>query len=387
VDPWLLSLCVVLGLFLLVWTVTQLASESIPSMDKVSSDPPGRGGASSKPNRPKVKSNLAKEAFANLPTLPSVVDDDDLEITLVTASPLTDVLSSKPPPPEKPKTPEPDPKTRDSSKVETSRVAVIYEDEAEAEEITSPVARILLSAHGQTDLGHKRPRNEDSLLVFPERSLFAIADGMGGYEGGDVASALAVEILREAFDKNVFEGKTESTTSVPRRGRDMALAIQMANHAILKAAKKSAALSKMGTTIVAASFSPKKQRVYIGHVGDSRCYRLRGRTMRQLTTDHTMRQLGMKGPGASQLFQAVGISPKITIDIIVDKPRADDLYLICSDGLSKMVKDEQITQVLSAHGELETAVHDLIDLANKQGGKDNVTAILVKVVERTPLRG
>ena len=102
---------------------------------------------------------------------------------------------------------------------------------------------------------------------------------MGGYEGGEVASSLAVETLRRAFEKNTFEGQTAVRRTIPRRGREMACAIQMANQAILRRAKRRRRRSRnMGTTVVAARFSPNKQRVYIGHVGDSRCYRLRGGT-------------------------------------------------------------------------------------------------------------
>jgi protein phosphatase len=302
-----------------------------------------------------------------------VDESDDVETTLVTASPKSDEAADSD-------------DGEDASKGDTSTVAVTYEDEAEIEEVTSPVARILIHAEGQSDRGTVRRRNEDAFLVFPERNVFAVADGMGGYAGGDVASLLAVETLKTAFDKEVFDGKTESETKVPRRGHEMACAIQMANHAILARSKTSKALAQMGTTVVAARFSPNKQRVYIGHVGDSRCYRLRRGTLRQLTTDHTMAELGMKGPGAGDLFQAVGIRPQIIIDLIVDKPRADDIYLLCSDGLSKMATDEQIGDILRQEPNPESAVRKLIDIANRSGGKDNVTVILAQILETAPGR-
>jgi serine/threonine protein phosphatase PrpC len=313
----------------------------------------------------------------NLEAIPSLVnEEDDLELTIVTASPSSDMPASSPSP--KPSSLPSNPKP------ETPSIKVIYEDEAELEEVTLPHARILISANAGSDTGRHRPRNEDSLLVLPERSLFAVADGMGGYEGGEVASALAVETIRRAFEKNIFEGNTAADSSIPRRGREMACAIQMANQAVLRRAKDVPALRNMGTTVIAARFSPNKQRVYIGHVGDSRCYRLRGGTLRQLTTDHTLRELGMKGPSAKQLFQAVGIRPTITIDLVVDKPRPDDIYLLCSDGLSKMVSDDQVRDVLQGEPDLEASVLSLIDKANQQGGRDNVTVVLVKIVERGP---
>jgi protein phosphatase len=369
---------------------------------------PARGGMP-KGGRPQDARRSAKSPFDNVGKIAKLNDDeDDLEITLVTASPMynfsaqldADAASAAdkaPAPPafdlsKVPRAPKPhNGETEVEPSIESStspgpRVEVIYETEAEGEEVTSPIARILVSAHGDSDCGRKRPRNEDSLLIFPERSVFAVADGMGGYEGGHVASALAVETIRGAFETQAFDGKIDSDTSVPRRGRELACALQMANQAILQKARTSSALSQMGTTIVSARFSPNKQRVYIGHVGDSRCYRLRGNSFRQLTTDHTMKQLGMKGPGSNELFRAVGIKPEITIDLIVDKPRADDIYLLCSDGLSKMVSDQQIADILLGEADLEAAVYGLIEAANDRGGKDNITTILVKVVDRMPFQ-
>jgi len=263
-----------------------------------------------------------------------------------------------------------------------SRVKLSFEEDAEVEEATSPAVRILISAWGATDQGCKRKRNEDSLLVFPERSMFAVADGMGGHAGGDVASALAVDVLRDAFERNVFDARTESAVELPRRGRELACAIHMANEAIYSLGQSDPQLREMGTTVIAARFSPNKQRVYIGHVGDSRCYRLRGSVFRQLTSDHTMSTFGVTGPHQNELFQAVGVQPILSIDLIVDKPRENDVYLLCSDGLNKMATDEEVREILLHEPNLEAAVYQLIQLANEHGGRDNTTLILVKVLER-----
>jgi protein phosphatase len=263
-----------------------------------------------------------------------------------------------------------------------SRVKIAYEQEAEEEETTSPLARILISAKGDSDRGHKRRANEDSLLSMPERSLFAVADGMGGYHGGAVASSLAVETLRQSFERERFVGELRSDKPVPRRAEELASAVLQANWAVFQAARRDPSLAQMGSTLVAARFSPNKQRVYIANVGDSRCYRLRGGKLRQLTTDQTMRLVGLQGPGANDLLQAIGVTSDLAIDLIVDKPRPNDIYLLCSDGLTKMVEDQEIERLLVEEGDLEAAVYGLIERANDNGGKDNVTVVLIKVIER-----
>ena len=270
----------------------------------------------------------------------------------------------------------------DSEEERISRIELSYEEGAEAEEVTAASARILLYAGGDSDRGRVRARNEDSLLMMPERSLFAIADGMGGHRGGEVASSVAIDTLRDAFDRSAFEGRVQSDGDVPRRARELAAAVQMTNECVRSMALADRELSDMGTTLVAARFSPNKQRLYVGHVGDSRCYRLRRGHLRQLTTDHTMASLGMKGPRAKDLYQAVGVTPGLTIDLIVDKPQEEDVYLLCSDGLSKMLSDDEIRDVLVDHEDLESALYTMIEEANDRGGSDNVTVIIVKVMSR-----
>ena len=264
-----------------------------------------------------------------------------------------------------------------------SRIELSYEEDAEAEEVTSASARILIHAAGDSDQGRVRKRNEDSLLVMPERSLFAVADGMGGHRGGAVASSLAIDALQDAFDRSAFEGRVQANGNVPRRARELAAAVHMTNECVRSMAFADRELSDMGTTLVAARFSPNKQRLYVGHVGDSRCYRLRQGKLRQLTTDHTMASLGVTGPSANHLYQAIGVSPGLAIDLIVDKPQDDDVYVLCSDGLSKMVSDDELRDVLLEHEDLESALYTLIEAANDRGGNDNVTVIIVKVLART----
>ena len=264
-----------------------------------------------------------------------------------------------------------------------TKVVVAYEEAADEEEATSPQARILVTASGDTDQGQRRSANDDSLLVMQDHCLFAVADGMGGYAGGAVASALAVEAMKRAFEDESFVAELRSATPVPRRGGELVSSMMQAHQAVFDAARANPKHSQMGTTLVAARFSPNKQRVYIGHVGDSRCYRFRRGSLRQLTTDQTMSKVGMVGPHADDLLQAIGVSKDLFVDLIVDKPESGDIYLLCSDGLNKMVGDRRIQQVLANQRDLEAAVYGLIEMANDAGGRDNVTVILIKVLDRT----
>ncbi len=255
--------------------------------------------------------------------------------------------------------------------------AIVYDEEAGTDEPTQASALILVSAKAQTDKGKRRKANEDSLLVDEGHSTFVVADGMGGYRGGEIASKLAVETIARAFESETFDGPAHD--NLPRRASELARAIQMANVAVLARAGKDKALAGMGTTLTCARFSPNKQRLYIGHVGDSRAYRMRGGVLKRMTTDHTMKQHGVKGAEGGHLSRAIGVWPVVPIDIVFAKPLPDDVYLLCSDGLSKMVPSEGIAKVLVEEKQPEVAVERLIELANAKGGLDNITAILVRV--------
>jgi protein phosphatase len=316
-------------------------------------------------------------------------EDDAVEITLVRALPAE--LMKKPaaaaagaplavPPLDDEEEGEADAAPRSST---TTAFYPDDEPEAAVDEPTQPATRFLVSACGQSDRGLTRRRNEDSFLMAGEKEVFVVADGMGGYAGGKVASELAVETLREVFEADKIDAPLDK--SVPRRGAEIAWAVQKANGAIFERAQADAALAQMGTTVVAARFSANKQRAYVAHVGDSRAYRFRSGKLRRLTTDHTMRELGFSGKGSEQLYRAVGIAPTVDVDLIIDKPRPDDVYLLCSDGLTKMATDENIETIIAENvDDVEAAAYCLIEVANDHGGKDNVTCIVVKVVERLP---
>jgi protein phosphatase len=248
--------------------------------------------------------------------------------------------------------------------------------EPSAEEAT---ARLALQALGKTDPGKRRKHNEDALLVLEDKGLFIVADGMGGHRGGQLASKLAVKTLADAFEANRFAAAAHA--DIPAPASELARAIQMANTAILQHAAKQTELKGMGTTICAMRFSEDKRRLYIGHVGDSRCYRIRDGVMKQLTTDHTMSDYGIAGPEGAHLSRALGVWPTVPIDIIMAAPQAGDLYLLCSDGLTKMLPNETISTQLLHEEDAQTAINRLVFFANAHGGKDNITIVLIRVVE------
>lgn len=252
--------------------------------------------------------------------------------------------------------------------------------EIEEDEPTGPQPRILVTAVGQTDAGRRRKHNEDAYLVLQAHSLFAIADGMGGYAAGEVASQMAIDVITASFETGHFGGSP--IAGLPRRGDELVRAIQTANSSILKQARANEAQAGMGTTLVAARFSPNRKRVYIAHVGDSRLYRLRGDELSQLTMDHTLGAMGIQGPSANKLSRAVGVFDEVEVDLNVDEPHSGDYYLLCSDGLSKMVPEEDIAKIIQSTGDdLDAAVRHLITAANERGGKDNVSVILIRVDE------
>jgi protein phosphatase len=247
----------------------------------------------------------------------------------------------------------------------------------EEDEPTGPHALILVTAVGRTDPGLKRKHNEDAYAILEDHHLFVIADGMGRHAAGEVASRLCVEAIVEAFQTSDFGPVVQPR--LPKRAARLRGATIKANARILSAARENEAYEGMGTTVVSIYFSPNNQRVYIAHVGDSRCYRLRGGKLVQLTTDHTLGAAGIQGKTANILSRAVGIEDVVDIDIAIESPQPGDIYLLCSDGLSRMVAADEIQSTLASTGDLDAATKTLIDMANRGGGRDNITTILVRV--------
>lgn len=271
----------------------------------------------------------------------------------------------------------------DDDPANESKSLIQFEDDCwlSANDQTGPHDLIATSAAGQTDRGVTRRRNEDAYLIDTKLNLYVVADGMGGYAGGDIASQKAVQEVRDSLKAPPMV--TKDDPQVPRRGGELMAAIERANAVIHEVAKGDRRLEGMGTTVVAARFAPRKQRVYIGHVGDSRAYRLRNDDLRVLTSDHTLAALGVVGPLANNIRRAVGIKPNVKVDLIVDKPLPGDIYLFCSDGLTKMIDASQILNIVRQHDDLDRAASALIAAANAKGGRDNITVVLVRVDDVT----
>ena len=312
-------------------------------------------------------------ARAALPRAHDDSEEDDQDITMVTLGPPTGTVPSMSLHDDDDDVEDGD---EDTLKLEEAAVPILFDATAALDEPTRPIPLILVSAAAQTDPGLKRRKNEDSFLVEEDHGVFVVADGMGGYAGGEIASRTAVEVIAKAFQSNTFVGKPH--TDVPRRGSELVLAIQRANQAIYEKARDRD-LQGMGTTLVGARFSPNKQRLYVGHVGDSRCYRFREGRLTQMTTDHTLAAEGLIGPLSSRLSRAVGIAATVKVDLLIARPLPLDLYLLCSDGLSKMVSDELVEEILRDEGDVKLAVEKLVAKANESGGRDNITVILVQV--------
>ena len=243
---------------------------------------------------------------------------------------------------------------------------------------TGPNPFILVTAVGRSDPGRKRKHNEDSYLVLDDHHLFVVADGMGRHAAGEVASRLAVDTVAAAFATNDF-GKTEWDSKQSKEANRLRACFHVANDAVFQKSQEVEAYSGMGTTMVALHFSRNKERAAIAHAGDSRCYRMRDGQLVQLTKDHTLGAAGIVGPSANVLSKAVGIEEKLDPDLMTEKVQPDDLFLICSDGLSRMASHDEIQTILKSNRDLAKVSDELIDVANQAGGRDNVTVILVRV--------
>ena len=251
-----------------------------------------------------------------------------------------------------------------------------------------------LQSASHTDPGRVRDHNEDCIESRPEIGLFVLADGMGGYNAGEVASGMATSLIADGLQE---EWKP---AEVQRMSREEAKALSeklireqigRANNAIFTTSQNNPECAGMGTTLVVCLFYDNF--LTVAHIGDSRLYRLRGETMEQVTRDHSLLQeqldSGLITPEEAKLSQnknlvtrALGIDPTVDAEIHVYETQPDDSYVLCSDGLSDMVEDEEIRLTLiTLKQNPNLTVQQLIQAANDNGGRDNISAMLIRVAE------
>lgn len=243
----------------------------------------------------------------------------------------------------------------------------------------------------RTDPGMVRSHNEDAVYGNASLGLAILADGMGGYNAGEVASGMATTLLASNFAGLIPDAKPQAVDASGRRVAHLHLEQEIgnANLAIFNAAQSQPQYAGMGTTLVCAWFYDNK--LSLAHVGDSRLYRLREGLLEQLTRDHSLLQeqidSGMITPEEARHSQnknlvtrALGVEPGVEVEINDFEVMAGDIYLLCSDGLNDMVEDEEISLTLQTLGSnLGLAADQLIQMANDNGGRDNVSVILVKI--------
>jgi len=250
---------------------------------------------------------------------------------------------------------------------------------------------------GQTDTGRVREHNEDTIATDSDVGLLVLADGMGGYNAGEVASGIAVKtitnLVREGLSREDL-GSIDRGTGLSRPSIVLRDAITRANKIIYQTARSQAECEGMGTTVVAALFYDN--RISIAHVGDSRLYRQRGSQIAQVTMDHSLLQelvdRGFYSPEEAQraanknyVTRALGVEPQVEVEVQEHPVDKGDIFILCSDGLSDMVEDEDIRLTISTFGaNLDTVAKQLIQLANENGGRDNVSVVLAQAIEAFP---
>jgi protein phosphatase len=244
----------------------------------------------------------------------------------------------------------------------------------------------------KTDVGMKRTHNEDYFSLIEDEQLFLVADGMGGHASGEVASKMAAETIGEFYQRT---REDEDATWPYKMDRSLSYvenrlvcAVKLANLRIFETSCRDIRYKGMGTTIVSTMVSGDK--AYVGHVGDSRVYRIRGGAIQQITRDHSLLEDYKEAkpdmteeeernfPHKNVITRALGMRETVQVDIKAHQIQSGDLFILCSDGLSGMVPDEQILYIASNAKSLERAVAELVDAANRAGGTDNVTTLLLQ---------
>jgi protein phosphatase len=260
--------------------------------------------------------------------------------------------------------------------------------------IAGPLRRKLMKIRyaAKTDVGMKRTHNEDYFSLIEDEQLFLVADGMGGHASGEVASKMAAETIGEFYQRT---REDEDATWPYKMDRSLSYienrlvcGIKLANLRIFETSNRDLRYKGMGTTIVSTLVAGDK--IYVGHVGDSRVYRVRDSGITQLTRDHSLLEDYKEAkpdmteeeernfPHKNVITRALGMRETVQVDIRSHQIKSGDVYILCSDGLSGMVVDTQICQIAANAKTLERAVAELVDAANRNGGTDNVTTLLLQ---------
>lgn len=257
----------------------------------------------------------------------------------------------------------------------------------------SVLRQLQLESFGLTDVGRAREHNEDCFAIHPHLGLFMVTDGMGGHAGGEVASRMAIDNVRAMFEDPDTTWPRGSAPPCRFPGAAVLEAgIQLANARIFAASARQPALRKMGTTFVGAL--AWGDRMVIAHVGDSRCYRLRGRRVDLLTEDHSVVNEHIRAgilkpenahlsPFRNAITRSVGTHAEVEVDMRVETTLPGDVYVLCSDGLSSVVEPRELTATLLEQRDLCRAASHLVERANELGGPDNITVVLVRVSDST----
>ncbi len=250
----------------------------------------------------------------------------------------------------------------------------------------------MIEAFGRTDVGRRRKVNEDSFLVAPESHLYAVCDGMGGHNAGEVASRMAVETLAAFVERSGVEKEITwpwgLDANLSFEANRLKTAIRLANSQVFQSADSREELAGMGTTVVAALVAGNT--MTLASAGDSRCYLVRDQQLRQLTQDDSWVSAALgegilnsddveRHPLRNVITKAVGARDSIDLEVIELNLQVGDVVLLCSDGLHGMVNDDEIARILvSGSGSLEELTASLVDAANEAGGRDNVSVVLLR---------
>ena len=246
----------------------------------------------------------------------------------------------------------------------------------------------------KTDPGRARDNNEDSVVFDEDTDIAILADGMGGYNAGEIASGMATAFIKSELSRWLTEAGHSAKPREVRRA--MEICVDNANLSIFNSANSNAHYAGMGTTLVVGAF--RDDLLLIGHIGDSRCYRMRAGVLEQITKDHSLLQEQMDAGLITQeqaatstiknlVTRALGVEETVLLEVNEYPVEVGDIYLMCSDGLSDMVDDPAIAKIVSSDVGLEQKAVQLVDEANANGGRDNISVLLVEVSEATEKRG